>query len=74
MDLHGLEPGAPPSGVRRPGTMRPAGLIDPDHTTTATLTDGPVGGATGRGVTSGPAGGAARPLSLPVALDSFSAA
>lgn len=53
---------------------RPAGLIDPDHTTTATLMDGPVGGATGRGITSGPAGGAARPISPPITLDAFSAA
>ncbi|MFD8643929.1 hypothetical protein ACFV14_26945 [Streptomyces zaomyceticus] len=53
--------------------MRPASLIDPDHTTTATLMDRAVGGADGRGITSGPAGGSVRPIRQPVVLDSFSA-
>ncbi|MEU3747687.1 MULTISPECIES: anti-sigma factor domain-containing protein [Streptomyces] len=56
------------------GTMRPAGLIDPDHTTTAMVMDGPVEGATGMGVTLEPAGGSARPTSPPIALATFPAA
>ncbi|MGW8597913.1 anti-sigma factor [Streptomyces sp. NPDC055893] len=56
------------------GTMRPAGLLDPDRTTTATLMDGRVGGATGMGITIEPAGGSARPTSAPIALAAFPAA
>ncbi|MFE5942842.1 anti-sigma factor domain-containing protein [Streptomyces sp. NPDC056480] len=56
------------------GTMRPAGLIDPDRTTTATLMDGPVDGATGMGITIEPAGGSSRPTSPPIALAAFPAA
>ncbi|MFJ5138989.1 anti-sigma factor [Streptomyces sp. NPDC088707] len=54
-------------------TMRPAGLIDPHHTTTATLMDGPVAGATGMAITFEPACGSARPASPPVALAAFPA-
>ncbi|TRV72842.1 anti-sigma factor [Streptomyces sp. 130] len=53
------------------GTMRPAGLMratGPSSTTYTTLLDGPVGGATGMGVTVEPAGGSERPTSAPVAL------
>ncbi|MDV5145077.1 anti-sigma factor [Streptomyces sp. SBC-4] len=53
------------------GTMRPAGLIDPEHTTGATLMDGPVDGATGMGITVEPAGGSDRPTSPPIALAAF---
>ncbi|WP_405460820.1 anti-sigma factor [Streptomyces sp. NBC_00101] len=53
------------------GTMRPAGLMDPDAATASVLLDGPVGGASGMGITVEPAGGSARPTSAPLALMDF---
>ncbi|GHE64446.1 hypothetical protein GCM10018785_36660 [Streptomyces longispororuber] len=50
------------------GSMRSAGLLDPESTTTATLMKGPVGKATGMGMTVEPAGGSPEPTSPPVAL------
>lgn len=50
------------------GTMRSAGLMDSARTTSAVLMDGPLGRATGMGITVEPAGGSARPTSDPVAL------
>lgn len=56
------------------GTMRPAGLMDPDSTTTVTLLDGPVGRATGMGLTLEPSGGSPRPTTTPLAVVAFPAA
>lgn len=56
------------------GTMRSAGLMKAANTSTtqyATLLDGPVGRASGMGITMEPAGGSARPTSAPVALLAF---
>ncbi|MEV0785303.1 anti-sigma factor [Streptomyces sp. NPDC050423] len=53
------------------GTMRSAGLMratGPSSTTYAALLDGPVGGATGMGISVEPAGGSKRPTSAPLAL------
>ncbi|MFJ6699574.1 anti-sigma factor domain-containing protein [Streptomyces sp. NPDC091272] len=55
------------------GTMRAAGLMDPGAQTAAVLMSGPVGKASGMGVTVEPAGGSAAPTSNPVALMEFSA-
>jgi anti-sigma-K factor RskA len=55
------------------GTMRPAGLMDPDRATEAVLMDGAVDDASGMGITVEPAGGSARPTSDPVALLGFPA-
>ncbi|MFD6531081.1 anti-sigma factor domain-containing protein [Streptomyces sp. NPDC060184] len=53
------------------GTMRPAGLMDPDGTNDAVLMAGSVDGATGMGLTVEPAGGSPRPTSAPLALMNF---
>ncbi|WP_030677295.1 anti-sigma factor [Streptomyces sp. NRRL B-1347] len=50
------------------GAMRSAGLMDPGRAATATLMKGPVGDATGMGITVEPAGGSPEPTSPPVAL------
>ncbi|GGV31267.1 anti-sigma factor [Streptomyces spectabilis] len=55
------------------GSMRSAGLMDRDRSTTAVLMEGPVGDATGMGITVEPAGGSAEPTSPPVALVDFPA-
>ncbi|MEI5101764.1 anti-sigma factor [Streptomyces sp. PmtG] len=55
------------------GTMRSAGLMDPERATTALLLAGPVDGATGIGITVEPAGGSPEPTSAPVALLDFPA-
>ncbi|MFD7749865.1 anti-sigma factor domain-containing protein [Streptomyces sp. NPDC059698] len=56
------------------GTMRSAGLMDPRTGDDAVLLDGPVGRASGMGITVEPAGGSAGPTSAPVALMEFPAA
>ncbi|MET9953863.1 anti-sigma factor [Streptomyces sp. NPDC006339] len=56
------------------GTMRPAGLFAPDRATTVTLLDGPVGQATGMGITLEPAGGSPQPTSPPLTLTAFATA
>ncbi|MFJ7258360.1 anti-sigma factor domain-containing protein [Streptomyces sp. NPDC098085] len=59
------------------GTMRSAGLIaaaDTSPAPHATLLDGPVGSATGVGITMEPAGGSAQPTSAPMALLDFPSA
>ncbi|MEU6849539.1 anti-sigma factor [Actinacidiphila alni] len=53
------------------GTMRPAGLMDPDATDQAVVLDGRIENASGVGVTVEPAGGSQRPTSAPVALVTF---
>ncbi|MFI1396241.1 anti-sigma factor domain-containing protein [Streptomyces sp. NPDC020681] len=53
------------------GTMRPAGLLSGTASRQLTLLDGPVGGATGVGVTVEPAGGSAQPTTAPLGLISF---
>ncbi|MET9375448.1 anti-sigma factor [Streptomyces sp. NPDC002992] len=53
------------------GTMRPAGVIDPDRTSSVTLLDGPVAEATGMGITLEPAGGSPQPTTPPLALTRF---
>ncbi|MFD6426067.1 anti-sigma factor, partial [Streptomyces sp. NPDC060198] len=53
------------------GTMRSAGLMDPDATGDAVLLAGPVDGASGMGVTVEPAGGSTAPTSAPLALMDF---
>ncbi|MGY0021717.1 anti-sigma factor [Streptomyces sp. cg35] len=50
------------------GTMRPAGLMDPQRTAQTVLMDGAVGDASGMGVTVEPTGGSQHPTSNPVAL------
>ncbi|MFI0239836.1 anti-sigma factor domain-containing protein [Streptomyces sp. NPDC016845] len=50
------------------GTMRPAGLMDPGRGAQSVLMAGPVGKATGMGITVEPAGGSQRPTSAPVAV------
>ncbi|MFF3314411.1 anti-sigma factor domain-containing protein [Streptomyces sp. NPDC003035] len=55
------------------GAMRSAGLVAGDARSEATLMEGPVGGATGMGVTVEPAGGSPRPTSAPLALMPFPA-
>ncbi len=55
------------------GTMRSAGLLDPAATTGAVLLDGPVGRASGMGITVEPSGGSPAPTSDPVALMEFPA-
>lgn len=50
------------------GTMRPAGLMESGERTGAVLMEGPVGDATGMGITVEPAGGSEQPTSEPVAL------
>ncbi|GGZ56376.1 hypothetical protein GCM10010387_57980 [Streptomyces inusitatus] len=53
------------------GTMRPAGLLDPERSTEAVLMAGPVDGAKGMGVTVEPAGGSPRPTSAPLMAIAF---
>ncbi|MET9677914.1 anti-sigma factor [Streptomyces sp. NPDC006482] len=53
------------------GTMCPAGVIEPEQTTTVILLDGPVGDATGMGITLEPVGGALQPTSRPLTVVSF---
>ncbi|MFI5755811.1 anti-sigma factor domain-containing protein [Streptomyces sp. NPDC051569] len=53
------------------GTMRGAGLLDPTGGSDAVLMAGPVGAASGMGITVEPAGGSARPTSAPLALMNF---
>ncbi|KUF18109.1 anti-sigma factor [Streptomyces silvensis] len=55
------------------GTMRSAGLMDPERTTSALVMKGRVGEATGMGVTVEPAGGSPEPTTKPVALLDFPA-
>ncbi|QNE78339.1 anti-sigma factor [Streptomyces finlayi] len=50
------------------GTMRSAGLMDPSASDGAVLMDGPVGDASGMGVTVEPSGGSEQPTSAPLAL------
>ncbi|MEV6197775.1 anti-sigma factor [Streptomyces sp. NPDC051920] len=50
------------------GTMRSAGLMDPDRTSETVLLKGSVDGASGMGITVEPAGGSTEPTSAPVAL------
>ncbi|MFE6188910.1 anti-sigma factor domain-containing protein [Streptomyces sp. NPDC056465] len=53
------------------GTMRSAGLMNPSAKDDAVLLDGPVGRASGMGITVEPAGGSEQPTSAPVALVAF---
>ncbi|MFI8436372.1 anti-sigma factor domain-containing protein [Streptomyces sp. NPDC079020] len=55
------------------GTMRSAGLMDPSATDGAVLLDGPVGRASGMGITVEPAGGSEEPTSAPLAVMAFPA-
>ncbi|MEU5774050.1 anti-sigma factor [Streptomyces venezuelae] len=50
------------------GSMRSAGLMDPDRTAATVLMRGGIGKATGMGITVEPAGGSDEPTSSPVAL------
>ncbi|QES44633.1 anti-sigma factor [Streptomyces venezuelae] len=50
------------------GSMRSAGLMDPDRSASTVLMRGGVGKATGMGITVEPAGGSDAPTSSPVAL------
>ncbi|MET7640119.1 anti-sigma factor [Streptomyces sp. NPDC005438] len=65
--------GAPPRGkvyqlwFEDGGAMRPAGLMPGDTDSGAVLMEGPVGGASGMGITVEPTGGSQRPTSDPVA-------
>jgi anti-sigma-K factor RskA len=69
----------PPSGkvyqlwFNDDGTMRPAGLMDPGARTDAVLLEGPLGKASGMGITVEPAGGSAAPTSAPLAVMDFPA-
>ncbi|WP_405833602.1 anti-sigma factor domain-containing protein [Streptomyces sp. NBC_01176] len=53
------------------GSMRSAGLMDPQRTSEAVLLDGNLAKASGMGITVEPAGGSARPTSAPLALLNF---
>ncbi|WJV50363.1 anti-sigma factor [Streptomyces flavofungini] len=53
------------------GSMRRAGLVAGGQDAQAMLLDGPVGRATGMGITVEPAGGSARPTTEPLALMDF---
>ncbi|MFF3752650.1 anti-sigma factor domain-containing protein [Streptomyces sp. NPDC002018] len=53
------------------GTMRPAGLMDPSAGSDTVLMAGPLGAASGMGITVEPAGGSPRPTSEPLALMDF---
>ncbi|MFF4899170.1 anti-sigma factor domain-containing protein [Streptomyces sp. NPDC001068] len=55
------------------GTMRSAGLMDPDRTDQAVLLKGGLDGASGLGVTVEPAGGSSAPTTPPLALLGFPA-
>ncbi|MER5731574.1 anti-sigma factor [Streptomyces sp. NPDC002138] len=56
------------------GSMRPAGLMDPGRPDAPALLAGPVGAATGIGVTLEPAGGSPAPTSSPLMVLAFPAA
>jgi anti-sigma-K factor RskA len=68
----------PPSGkvyqlwLNDHGTMRPAGLMDPDRRSEALLR-GDVAAASGLGITVEPAGGSQQPTSAPIAQLAFPA-
>ncbi|MER5632410.1 anti-sigma factor [Streptomyces nitrosporeus] len=53
------------------GAMRPAGLVTADRAGEAVLMDGPVGRASGMGVTVEPAGGSEQPTTPPLGLMGF---
>ncbi|MGW0338067.1 anti-sigma factor [Streptomyces sp. NPDC003011] len=53
------------------GTMRSAGLMDPDRTDQAVLMNGAVDEAAGMGITMEPEGGSKQPTSDPIALMAF---
>lgn len=53
------------------GKMRAAGLMDPANGSDAVLMAGPVGAASGMGITVEPVGGSAQPTSGPLALMNF---
>ncbi|MFD5117526.1 anti-sigma factor domain-containing protein [Streptomyces sp. NPDC058391] len=53
------------------GKMRAAGLMDPANGSDAVLMAGPVGAASGMGITVEPVGGSAQPTSDPLALMNF---
>ncbi|MEU8891994.1 anti-sigma factor [Streptomyces sp. NPDC048442] len=55
------------------GSMRAAGLMNPAARTDAVLLSGPVGKASGMGITVEPAGGSAAPTSAPLVLMEFPA-
>ncbi|MFE4724210.1 anti-sigma factor domain-containing protein, partial [Streptomyces sp. NPDC056728] len=55
------------------GTMRPAGLLDRDHSNQITLMDGAIDKATGMGITVEPSGGSKTPTLPPVGLIEFPA-
>ncbi|MGW3313718.1 anti-sigma factor [Streptomyces sp. NPDC001073] len=55
------------------GTMRSAGLMDPDRSDQAVLLHGTVDGASGMGITVEPSGGSKQPTSAPLALTQFPA-
>ena len=55
------------------GTMRSAGLMNPDHADQAVLLRGVVDGASGMGITVEPVGGSKQPTTTPFALTRFSA-
>ncbi|WP_327402540.1 anti-sigma factor [Streptomyces sp. NBC_01288] len=55
------------------GTMRSAGLMNPDRADQAVLLRGAVDGASGMGITVEPAGGSKQPTTTPLALTRFSA-
>ncbi|MGX9889588.1 anti-sigma factor [Streptomyces sp. NPDC002276] len=55
------------------GTMRSAGLMDPDRADQTVLLRGAVDGASGMGITVEPAGGSKQPTSVPLALTRFPA-
>ncbi|MFJ8137861.1 anti-sigma factor domain-containing protein [Streptomyces sp. NPDC096013] len=55
------------------GTMRSAGLMNPDRADQTVLLRGAVDGASGMGITVEPAGGSQRPTTLPLALTRFPA-
>ncbi|MEU3838750.1 anti-sigma factor [Streptomyces sp. NPDC028635] len=69
----------PPSGkvyqlwLNDHGTMRPAGLMNPDRTSEAVLLRGDVVAASGMGITVEPAGGSQQPTSAPIAQMAFPA-
>ena len=55
------------------GTMRSAGLMNPDRADQAVLLRGAVDGASGMGITVEPAGGSKQPTTAPLALTRFPA-
>jgi anti-sigma-K factor RskA len=53
------------------GTMRSAGLMDPDRSDQAVLMRGGVARASGMGITVEPDGGSKQPTTTPIALMAF---